>query len=344
MDTAHQENIRNPSPVSFSTRGLSPAEQAEAAVAYESEFAHIVPANDDSAHGFHMEDRMAVLGSMLVATRRVAASSYIRSASEIRRNPIDHFCFLVYRRGKISLLEDIPSGKVFTHDHGQPWEGLHTDADISFIVLPRDSLGRASALAEPLNARSVPGPLAGLLADHIISLTHRMSEFTPADAPHMVAATQAMIAACLAPTRDALMEAQRPIAQVLVQRVKRYVEDHLHDSSLSADQIGRHFGMSRRQVYRLFEPFGGVDRFIKRRRLAHAHARLADLSEVLRIKEIGYEAGFSSAAEFSRSFRQIYGYSPREVREAIATRPHPQSLRAHTDRGVLYSDLLRQIH
>ncbi|MFE0759291.1 helix-turn-helix domain-containing protein [Inquilinus sp. NPDC058860] len=343
MVTIDKPIVQNLPQALYSTRGLPRTSQVEAVLAYDNEFARIVPSEADPASGFDIEDRLVALGSMIVGTRRIAASSYVRSAAEIRRNPIDHFCFFVCRYGKVSASQNIQSGNVIIHDHGQPYEASYTDCEESAVVLPREIMGKVSVLAEALNARSIPGPLPGLLADHIHSLANRMSEFTLADAPHVIAATQAMIAACLAPTRDALIAARAPVAEALIQRVKRHVEEHLHDPSLSVDQICRIIGISRRQVYRLFEPCGGVERYIKRRRLAYAHARLADPGEVRRVKEIGYDLGFSSAAEFSRSFRQAFGYSPREVREAIVTKPHPLSPRPRTEEGALYSDLLRQI-
>lgn len=328
--------------MTYSTRGLSQAEQAEAAIAYEDDFARIIPL-DDAARGFELHDRFASFGDMIVGTRRVGRAHYIRSAREIRRNPIDHLCFILFRGGGGMIDEAIRPGSIFLHDHGQPLEARIDACDEVAVILPRDMMGRDAALVETLNGRSISGALAGLLADHMTSLANRMADLTMAEAGPAARATKAMIAASLAPTRDTLAEAREPIAQALIGRAKRHVESHLHDRALSADQLGRVLGVSRRQVFRLFEPFGGVERFIKRRRLARAHACLVDPGETRRIKEIGYDSGFPNAAEFSRCFREAFGYSPREAREAMTAERRLDLLLSRTPSGGRYGDLLRQM-
>ena len=75
-------------------------------------------------------------------------------------------------------------------------------------------------------------------------------------------------------------------------------------------------GISRSRLYRLFEPYGGVNHYIQHRRLLHAYAALADPNDHRRILDIAEERGFDDAAEFSRAFRREFGYSPSEVRAA----------------------------
>ena len=48
---------------------------------------------------------------------------------------------------------------------------------------------------------------------------------------------------------------------------QRYIDKHLDSPRLSADAIARCFGWSRATLYRLFEPDGGLMKYIQRRRL-----------------------------------------------------------------------------
>jgi AraC-like DNA-binding protein len=61
---------------------------------------------------------------------------------------------------------------------------------------------------------------------------------------------------------------------------------------------------------------GGVAAFIRQRRLRGIHALLAAPHERRRISEIAFHFGFANNSHFSRTFRNTFGYSPREAREA----------------------------
>ena len=64
---------------------------------------------------------------------------------------------------------------------------------------------------------------------------------------------------------------------------------------------------------------GGVAAYIQTRRLARAHADLADPGKAPRkIYEVAYRWGFVSEAHFSRAFRRAFGVTPGEVRLAAA--------------------------
>ncbi|MGT2486123.1 helix-turn-helix domain-containing protein [Methylobacterium oryzae CBMB20] len=80
--------------------------------------------------------------------------------------------------------------------------------------------------------------------------------------------------------------------------------------------MARALGMSRSQLYRLFEPEGGVARYLARQRLAAVRAALDNPLEPRSIGEIGETYGFGSSAQLSRAFRDAYGLSPRDYRAA----------------------------
>ena len=73
-------------------------------------------------------------------------------------------------------------------------------------------------------------------------------------------------------------------------------------------------GVSRSALYRVFEQQGGVARYILDRRLTAAHRVLCDADETRRVGEIGAAFGFASDQEFSRAFRNRFGYRPSDIR------------------------------
>ncbi len=92
-----------------------------------------------------------------------------------------------------------------------------------------------------------------------------------------------------------------------------YIDAHLLSESLTPIRLAEAIGVSRRKLYQLFEPEGGVAKEIMARRLEHAHKVLGDPAAYRRIKEVAYSHGFESDAHFSRCFKQRFGYSPSDL-------------------------------
>jgi AraC-like DNA-binding protein len=83
---------------------------------------------------------------------------------------------------------------------------------------------------------------------------------------------------------------------------------------VSVEQLCGHFGVSRTTVYRLFEPLGGVRKFINGARLERCYGELrgADPRRV-EIADVAASWGFADASSFSRRFRSRLAASPSEV-------------------------------
>jgi AraC-like DNA-binding protein len=98
----------------------------------------------------------------------------------------------------------------------------------------------------------------------------------------------------------------------VVLQAKALIEKHLDSNVLDCDFVAKALGMSARQINRIFASEGtSVSRFIWRRRLERANEDV--MNPVLRhvqVAEIAYRWGFSSAAHFSRIYRQHYGLPP----------------------------------
>ena len=97
---------------------------------------------------------------------------------------------------------------------------------------------------------------------------------------------------------------------------EQYVRQWLRDPTLSARRIAAAIGLSDRQLSRVFAERGTtVPRFVARRRveLAGRMLRMSSYAEQT-VEAIGLRCGFSSAAQFSRVFREQAGMSPSEVR------------------------------
>jgi len=90
------------------------------------------------------------------------------------------------------------------------------------------------------------------------------------------------------------------------------------DRSLTIDRVASELGVSRATLFRLFQPVGGVQAYVHRRRLELAREALVRRAGGRpTIADVAHLHGFASESHFSRAFRKVYGYSPGAVI------PHP---------------------
>jgi AraC-like DNA-binding protein len=105
------------------------------------------------------------------------------------------------------------------------------------------------------------------------------------------------------------------IEAVTLERIRRHIAASLGSPGLHPEALCGQFRISRSQLYRLFEPLGGVAAYIQEQRLGRAFAELSEATHGhRRIYDIAFDLGFSSEAHFSRIFRRAFGLSPSEVR------------------------------
>src|SRR4051812_29513017 len=106
-----------------------------------------------------------------------------------------------------------------------------------------------------------------------------------------------------------------------LERIRAVIRKNMASPTLGPEKLCRLAGVSRSQLYRTFEPHGGVARYIQVQRLRLAHAMLSDPGCRLTVAAIAERAGLFDASAFSRAFRQEFGYTPTEARFGYAAKP-----------------------
>ncbi|WP_235527563.1 helix-turn-helix domain-containing protein [Burkholderia sp. Leaf177] len=160
------------------------------------------------------------------------------------------------------------------------------------------------------------GPLSALLSDHMHALRRQLPNLSPAEMPYAEQATLAMISAALAPCIATLADAENEINQTVFTRVRRFIDANLQSADLTPLLICRDVGISRAQLYRMFSRESGVVSYIQQRRLDKIRQILESPAGTgYRISTLAFEYGFKSESHFSRTFRNAFGYSPREARD-----------------------------
>lgn len=99
---------------------------------------------------------------------------------------------------------------------------------------------------------------------------------------------------------------------------RSYIEEHLTDPSLGAEQVATAIGISERQLSRVFAADGvSVPQHILSRRLHLAYSMLADAAATEKtetVADIAARCGFTSATYFSHAFRQYFGHRASDIR------------------------------
>ncbi len=118
----------------------------------------------------------------------------------------------------------------------------------------------------------------------------------------------------LAQLADLGPEEQRPLENVRLHELVRYVDTHLGER-LTLDELAGRAGMSRAQFTRSFRDSTGesAHRYITRRRVEAAQRLLSQTNRDL--AWIANETGFSSQSHFTRQFHALTGNTPGRFRD-----------------------------
>jgi AraC-like DNA-binding protein len=140
-----------------------------------------------------------------------------------------------------------------------------------------------------------------------------------------------LVALALGATREAADAARaRGVRAAHLSRAKAYIVEKCNDPSLSVGTVAGLLGVTPRYLQKLFERDGGTfSAFLLGQRLTCAHRALTQPEfDAPRVSAIAYEVGFGDLSYFNRRFRQRYGATPRDIREAHrprnGSRPAPR--------------------
>ena len=99
-------------------------------------------------------------------------------------------------------------------------------------------------------------------------------------------------------------------------QIKKYIHQNFDNPNLSPAYLAKEHSISVRYLHQLFQATGtSVSQLILQRRLEQCRRDLLQITNDNSITEIAFRWGFSSAAYFSRAFRQQYGQSPSQYRK-----------------------------
>lgn len=293
----------------------------------------------DPSRDFNASITSTAVESMLIHQMNSTAQASRRTAAMIRRDGMDHLVLhmcktpISVRTAQGDSL--IPAGTVSINDLSQSYSrSAAPERNSIILVLSRDLVSTAGGDLDNLHGTLLHDGAGAIFRAHMHALAQSASHITQDAASAAAHATAELLVACLKSTPDAVERARKPLEAAVLIRAKRFIESNLADQSLTPELVRQAVNVSRATLYRLFAPAGGVAGYIQERRLQLAHRRLLGRRSAETISAIGYECGFNGGAHLSRSFKQRFGRSPKDVVSTI------RSPRLHADESAFIGEWL----
>ncbi len=278
------------------------------------------------------EIEFARIGGLDLTELRANVSRVRRTPLHVSRSGEDYCLVQLQQAGKGMVCQDgrvalVNPGDFVLYDSTRPYDLMFDDEEHHVLVLrlPRSHLEQHVTGLEELTATTVPGDGAAghLLLSMVGTLRNQANRLHPASAQGVSDAITQMIAAGLRSLPQANSSRPSNLHAYHLARIKAYVKERLRDPGLSVGSVAQAAGLSPDHLARLFrsEPMP-LSRLIWQWRLEACHRDLVDPRLTSRsVSDIAFSWGFNEAAHFSRSFKELYGLTPREWRQQAVTSP-----------------------
>jgi AraC-like DNA-binding protein len=276
---------------------------------------------------FSCEAEIYCLPDVTVSRTKATASRFTRTVRTIARSATDDILVVCYTKGHfICRIGDetrrVEQGELAFFDLSQEIVIEAPSVENVSLAIRRQKLEPAIPLLDSAHGLVVPpGALSNVL---IGMMKHTMAMGRTIQSPQARPIAEAMILltkACLETISTAKATSDIQGRSLSLAGVKAAIERRLTDPTLGVQSLLEEFGITRSTLYRAFAPLGGVSAYITERRLRHAFRRLTDPAErTLRVSNMAFELGFSHASAFTRSFKALFGLTPKDIR-TLAIRP-----------------------
>lgn len=264
-----------------------------------------------------------------------------RRREEIRRSSLDGFSIVLDLAGMTGDVDgrdiDTPAGNIHFRDLARPSTLQVKSLDVVVLTVPRET-APDWLLDGDFHGVSIDGgrAIGKLLAGHLASTAVAAPELSVDDG--VVAIQAALVLAERATLNSGRLDSGKTqaIYRSLRSSAVRLIDRGLKNSAFSIEHLTTELGVSRTTLFRAFSPEGGINLYIRLRRLQKAReALLRRIGHRPTISEIAHAHGFVSDSHFSRAFREVYGHPPGSAQEPSASvRP------AWTDQTGIRYDLV----
>jgi AraC-like DNA-binding protein len=258
----------------------------------------------------------------LGACRGTTASIMVRSPETIARTGVDQFHIQYYRTGGFTMTLDgaerrVEAGDIHMLDLSRPATLRMARFDNLSAMVARD-------LLEPLLAEvsDVHGLVlsreseAGIaVREHLDEMWALGPQLTVAQGMAASHATAALLAGVIRASSQSRAATRTELRASQFRAISRRVDKQIGDLELGPSSLARDFYVTRPTLYRMFEPHGGIGRYILGRRLTGVFRDLSNPSLAQQpVADVLREWGFTNHTAAGRAFRAAYGMTPSQCR------------------------------
>ncbi|MER5767606.1 helix-turn-helix domain-containing protein [Streptomyces sp. NPDC001985] len=289
------------------------------------------------SHAFRAHAAVLDLGRTRVSSFSYTALRSWRTPQLIRRSDPERYSLAFMTQSAMWIsqcrnLAELGAGDAVLWDSSHPFDaGTGTVDDRGtglvravIVQVPRDAVPLPSDRIDELLARRLDGRsgMGAILGSFLSALESHADGCEPRQRDQLAVTTLDLTTAFLAQQLDSYGDLPAETrARVLLERINAFIDQNLGDTALTPRAVAARHHISLRSLYLLFQQAQGesVAASIRRRRLERCRGDLARPELSGRpIHAVALRWGFSSAAGFSRAFREAYGSSPREFRRRAA--------------------------
>ncbi|MGP3934584.1 helix-turn-helix domain-containing protein [Nonomuraea sp. KM88] len=279
--------------------------------------------------GGHVVD----LGVAVLEVRRYRPVRLRREAGWRRAEGEDAIQLVLPVRGTVSATwagrqDTVTAGGLYAHDLARLDEMVlrpdgHGGLEVAVVIIPKPVLPLRAPAVDAVLGHGVPADsgVYELLKKFIQALSDEKLSLSPADGQRLGMVLVDLVSVCFSSLLECGAGGRESYRrQDLVRRIRAHIQRHLGDHQLSPSSIAEAYHISVSYLHRLFQEQGDtVCGWIRDQRLRCTRRDLADaaLADVP-IRQIAARWGFGAPADFSRTFRKVYGESPREFRSRTA--------------------------
>jgi AraC-like DNA-binding protein len=320
--TEHPSSTGDQTPIpgfQFSTEPIEVKEQFDGYRDFMTPLSDIEPLAASSG-GFRSDARVYDLGAFQLASMYNDPAAFSYTKKHMRQFGMEHWSLNLVTKGNIQYASGNglkgTAGDMYLHSYTSPFSGTAQNLGILHLMLNRDDFYDVADALDGMIDQNLAGPISSILRDFVLSIGNHAHRLTMAELPAVNEAFTHLLKAAFRPNAESLEAASLPIAASQFAMVRRIIDENLKSPYLTPDMICSRVGISRRKLYYIFEPHGGVMKYISQRRLAACYNALAALTVKKPISSIAYEYGFTNLSSFYRQFQARYGFRPGEARSA----------------------------
>ena len=289
----------------------------------------ITPGEIPDPSAFHAEASGSIAGEFALLEIKSGLETVRRTAADVAKDKTEAFFVRRFRVPEIWRAGTRTTPVDLVHEPGDfcvsstEWQfnaKSKGPASFDILIIPRAALSPIIAGGRLEFPFRLPGasPLGSLLGA-AIDAAKAQAPLLPNELAEAVLRNLCGLVALTCNASDEGTDRRRDsLHSTRLAAVKRYVDQHLADPTLTPASVAAALGISARQLHRLFEPNNiSFARYVSRQRLLRCRDAIAGATGTGRsVVDIAFGWGFNSMATFYRAFVSEFGGPPAMLRAA----------------------------